>query len=626
MLLGWLVVVAVMPGTAAAQGLTGELQFVSKFGGGSGTGDGQFANPDDLAVDRAGNIYIPDGSNHRVQVFNAEGLFLRKFGTHGVDAGELTNPNAVAVDADGNAYVADRSNARVMMFNSAGSFVKGWGWGVDSAADSFQTCTTASLCEIGTSVNSATKVGGFFNPQAIAVDAGGDVYVTEAAGDQRVQRFNPRTTNVTWVAGWGTPGTAPGQFMQPFGLALDSASNVFVSERGNNRVQKFTSSGGFLQMFGSPGTGNGQLNTAEDVAVDRGGDVWVAESTSKRLSKFSAGGAFLASYTTYQPGNQTFSPAAIIFGDGGNLYVLDSASAPIFRILRLREFFRPDPRLGVRLAADVVKGKVFVKLPAGSARASGSAAQGGGFVPLTEARTIPVRSILDTTRGTVKLTAARNKAGKTQSGQFTAGVFQVLQSRKAKAKGLTEMVLKGSSFKGCSGTGAKASLSNRTIRRLRGDATGRYRTRGRHSAATVRGTKWTVADRCDGTLTTVKRGKVEVRDFRLKKTILLAAGKSYLAEGARLGRRGGARHAELRDPVAVPARGAEQVAVRLRALQEEVQVVFPGEADPAVDLQRRRAHSPAGVGGVGLRGGGRERQLFRLGVGRVCSEVRERAR
>ena len=46
----------------------------------------------------------------------------------------------------------------------------------------------------------------------------------------------------------------------------------------------------------------------------------------------------------------------------------------------------------------------------------------------------------------------------------------------------------------------------------------------------MRGTKWTVADRCDGTLTTVKRGKVEVRDFRLKKTILLAAGKSYLAE------------------------------------------------------------------------------------------------
>ena len=152
-------------------------------------------------------------------------------------------------------------------------------------------------------------------------------------------------------------------------------------------------------------------------------------------------------------------------------------------------------------------------------------------MPLTEARQVPVGSFLDTRRGTVKLSSARNKAGKTQSGKFTAGVFQVLQSRKEQAKGLTELGLKGSSFTSCGGGGRGGrTLSRRTLRRLRGDAKGRFRTRGRHSAATVRGTIWTVADRCDGTLTTVKRGKVEVRDFRLKKTILLAAGKSYLAK------------------------------------------------------------------------------------------------
>ena len=58
---------------------------------------------------------------------------------------------------------------------------------------------------------------------------------------------------------------------------------------------------------------------------------------------------------------------------------------------------------------------------------------------------------------------------------------------------------------------------SRHRRRLRGDANGRFRTRGRHSAATVRGTKWTVTDRCDGTLTKVRRGTVAVRDFRLQK-------------------------------------------------------------------------------------------------------------
>jgi len=60
-------------------------------------------------------------------------------------------------------------------------------------------------------------------------------------------------------------------------------------------------------------------------------------------------------------------------------------------------------------------------------------------------------------------------------------------------------------------------------------AKGRFSTRGRYSAATVRGTIWTVADRCDGTLTTVKRGRVAVRDLRRRRTIVLKAGKRYLA-------------------------------------------------------------------------------------------------
>ena len=110
----------------------------------------------------------------------------------------------------------------------------------------------------------------------------------------------------------------------------------------------------------------------------------------------------------------------------------------------------------------------------------------------------------------------------------------MLQSRARRAKGLTELNLKGSAagFRNCrAGGGASASASRRTVRRLRANAKGRYRSRGKHSAATVRGTKWTMTDRCDGTLTRVKRGKVAVRDFRRKKTIVVTAGKSYLTRG-----------------------------------------------------------------------------------------------
>ncbi len=74
----------------------------------------------------------------------------------------------------------------------------------------------------------------------------------------------------------------------------------------------------------------------------------------------------------------------------------------------------------------------------------------------------------------------------------------------------------------------------RTIRRLRGRGRGRFRTRGRYSAATVRGTDWTATDRCDGTLTSVRRGRVVVRDFRRKKNIVVRAGKSYLADAPTL--------------------------------------------------------------------------------------------
>ena len=203
----------------------------------------------------------------------------------------------------------------------------------------------------------------------------------------------------------------------------------------------------------------------------------------------------------------------------------------------------PAPEVGETVNVGVVRGTVLIAVPAGAAgRGEASASQKGlTFVPLEEARQVPVGSFLDTKRGTVQLVSATGSGAKTQSGRFSAGLFQTLQSRKRSAKGLTELRLKGSSFNRCRARGADAAagganaaqLSRRTIRRLRSSATGRFRTRGRHSAATIRGTVWITADRCDGTLTQVKRGKVAVRDLRRKRTITLTAGKSYLARAPR---------------------------------------------------------------------------------------------
>jgi CSLREA domain-containing protein len=201
----------------------------------------------------------------------------------------------------------------------------------------------------------------------------------------------------------------------------------------------------------------------------------------------------------------------------------------------------PPPKLGRTFNVEPVgPGEVLVSERPGAARARARASvtvpgiKGRNFVPLREARQVAVGAIIDTRKGGVRLVSARDARNRTQSGDFRSGVFQVLQSGKRSAKGLTELRLKGSSFRRCGrvARGKKASAarrSKRRIRRLRSNAKGRFRTRGRYSAATVRGTVWEVADRCDGTLTKVTRGRVAVRDFRRRKSILVKKGKRYLA-------------------------------------------------------------------------------------------------
>ncbi len=215
--------------------------------------------------------------------------------------------------------------------------------------------------------------------------------------------------------------------------------------------------------------------------------------------------------------------------------------SPSGRTLGQRFAFRTAggvPVLGRSVLASAVSGVVKVQLPktgAATAAGAGSAAvtKGVPFVPLKGSDVIPVGSFLDTRGGTIALTSATGRG--TQAGEFSGAIFQVLQSRSPAKRGLTEVRLKGGSFKACTtaAKGRRATTSakrrKRTVRRLRGSARGNYRMRGRGSVATIRGTIWTVADRCDGTLTSVKRGVVAVRDFQRRKTLTVTAGKRYLA-------------------------------------------------------------------------------------------------
>jgi hypothetical protein len=179
------------------------------------------------------------------------------------------------------------------------------------------------------------------------------------------------------------------------------------------------------------------------------------------------------------------------------------------------------PELGESVAVAPRAGTVLVRLP-GSTRT----------IALSDAASIPVGSIVDTRKGTVTLRSEVPGAD-TQAGTFHGGLFEVRQP--VGGRGMTELVLRGP-MPSCTGGGARAAAvaGKRPPRALWGrDDHGRFRTRGSNSVATVRGTAWYVEDRCDGTLTRVSKGSVSVRDLRRERTVIVKAGKSYLAPAAR---------------------------------------------------------------------------------------------
>ncbi len=205
----------------------------------------------------------------------------------------------------------------------------------------------------------------------------------------------------------------------------------------------------------------------------------------------------------------------------------------------------PPPVLGKSVNVSVVSGHVFILPPPGKslggAGDTAALSKGTGFVPLTEARQIPTGSEIDALHGSLKMVSNTGQVGKTQTATLAGGVFKLTQVRKGITKGMTDFNLVESAFQGAPSYGtckAKhkatdatiASLSSKTLQLLKVSGHGKFKTTGRYASATVRGTIYTVADKCDGTLTHVIRDTVLVDDFVRHKTILLHAGQSYLAK------------------------------------------------------------------------------------------------
>ncbi len=255
-----------------------------------GSGNGQFRQPRDVDVDAAGNFYITDHRNSRIQKFSPSGAFLGLISRQGKANGRLLRPNAIAISGN-NLIVTDTDNNRIQVFSLNGNYVRKWG----------------SL---------GTGNGQFNKPNGVAVDDAGNVYVADT-WNHRVQVFN---LDGTYLSQWGAEGTADGQFKFPAHLDVEG-SEVYVTDSNNHRVQVFNTNGTFARKFGSLGSGPGQFFVPVGIDV-AGGFVYIGDTFNNRVVKLTTTGTPVAVWSEVAGGGTISRPNGLMESDG-ILYVSD---------------------------------------------------------------------------------------------------------------------------------------------------------------------------------------------------------------------------------------------------------------------------------------------------------------
>ena len=202
-------------------------------GSADGTGTAaSFDLPHGVAVDTDGNVYVADFGNHTIRKITPAGEVTTFAGSGSPGssdgtgtAAEFDSPRAVALDTDGNIYVADALNHAIRKITPSG-----------------EVTTFAGDGMIGSDDGPGT-VASFNFPSAVAVDADGNVYVTDT-NNHSIRKITP-SGEVTTLAGNGTDGAQDGTgatatFSSPFGVMVDATGNLYIADRGNHTIRKIS--------------------------------------------------------------------------------------------------------------------------------------------------------------------------------------------------------------------------------------------------------------------------------------------------------------------------------------------------------------------------------------------------
>jgi sugar lactone lactonase YvrE len=266
--------------------------FLRSIGTG-GTGNGQFNWPTGVAVDPAGNVWVTDLLNNRLQKFTATGTYLSQFGSGGTGNGQFNHPLSTAIDSKGRLWVLDRENNRVQQFTETGVFYRKFG-----------------------TLGSGNGKMNF--PSGIAIDSQNRVWVADT-NNNRLEEFNEAGAFIRSV---GSKGSGPGQMIEPYGLAITSEGNVWVADTGNKRLDEFTETGEFIRQVGSAGSGIGQFNVPTDVKVDSEGNLWVVDQNNARIQELNQQGEFIAQFGSPGSGPGYMQrPLSLALDNNGHVFV-----------------------------------------------------------------------------------------------------------------------------------------------------------------------------------------------------------------------------------------------------------------------------------------------------------------